>query len=186
MEGIDFRRLKGMLVARGIKAEEFAGKVGMSVSTLRQVMGGSALTTSDRVAAICAALECSVNDVVEFTGYEVAERYGRRMREYYPAVYNEVSYEPLRHLFKGNYKENWKRKLNGLFDSVESTASDRQLEECRKGIAAMKGVTGGLTRRGLSGNIRHRLREDEGVNMRVIYNICRVLKCTPDYVMEYK
>ena len=186
MDGIDFRRLKGLMVARGIKVEELAGKVGIGASTLRQVMGGTALTTTDKVALICAELECSVDDVVEFTGYEVAERYKAKRREFYPAAYREVSYEPLRHLFKGNYGDDWKRKLNGLFDSVESTASDRQLEECRKGIAAMKGVTGGLTRKGLSGNIRHRLREDEGVNMRVIYNICRVLKCTPDYVMEYK
>ena len=186
MDGIDFRRLKGMLVMKGIRAEDFAEKVGMSISTLRQIMGGGSLTTSDRVARMCAELECSVDDVVEFSGYEVAGRYMKRRREYYPAVYNQVSYEPLRQLFREAYKEEWKRKLGELFDSVESTASDRQLEECRKGIKAMKGVTGSLTRKGLSGSVRHRLREDEGVNMRVIYNICRVLKCTPDYVMEYK
>lgn len=154
---VDFSGLKVRLAERGMSLRELADASGVGYSTLQQLAYGMNLTGSDRVARLCAALECSAADVMEFKGVDVSERYSRGWRKYYPAVYNGISYEPLRSLFRENYKGEWKRKLTGLYEKAEVP---RQM--------------------------RARFRDDEGVPLKYIYNICRVLKCTPDYVMEYK
>lgn len=157
MEEISFARLKGMLADKGKSMKSLSEETGIGYSTVQQLVAGNRGTGTDTVAKVCAALRCSARDVMEFRGIDVADRYMRSWREYYPPVYGGVSYEPLRQLFRATYKEGWRKRLAGLYEKA-----------------------------GIPVAVRTKINSDEGVSVRFVYEICRVLRCTPDYVMEYK
>ena len=156
-EEVKFNGLKARLAERGMSLRELADVSGVGYSTLQQLVYGMNLTGSDRVARLCAVLECSASDVMEFKGVEVSEKYEEGWRKYYPAVYGGVRYEPLRYLFRKNYGDEWKKKLSVMYEKAE----------------VPKGM-------------RARIGADEGIPLKYVGNICRVLRCTPGYVMEYK
>lgn len=157
MEEISYARLKGMLAERGKSLKSLAEETGAGYSTIQQLIYGSRGTGTDTVARICGVLRCSARDVVEFRGIDVADRYMRPWREYYPPVYGGVSYEPLRKVLRDACGDDWRKKLAELYEKA-----------------------------GIPVAIRTKINYDEGVSVRFVYDICRVLKCTPDYVMEYK
>lgn len=195
---IDFSKLKGYLKVRGIKLKELAERAGMGYSTLLHMTYGYTVNSTGTVAKLCGILRCSVNDIVEFTDIEVAERYKVHRTGYYPPVYDGVTYEPLRHLFKEVYGDSWKSKLSEMFDKVKQlsrTVSEetekRTLEKMMEANRIRAGgefrSTGhGVMRPGLTADIRAKIRDDESVSFMYVYNICKVLHCTPDYVMDYK
>lgn len=194
---IDFSRMRGVISDRKIRMTELASITGIGYSSLQQLVYNMRLPSSEPLARICGVLECSVNDVMEFSGYEVDERYKVHRTGYYPPVYNEVTYEPLRQLFRREYGGGWKKKLAELFDNVEPMEKTESEEDRRNRIkkahetlrrkgVEFKGGCGQRCRPGLTTAIRAKLNDDENVSLIFIYNICKVLRCTPDYVMDYK
>ena len=163
-EVVDFSRLKARLAERNLTVEEFAEKAFRSKWTLKYILGGRTMADTGMLAHICAVLQCSVNDIVEFRGFEVDERYSTHRTAYYPAVYDEVSYEPLRHLFKTVYRKEPGTKGPGPKQQMERLFRKAEIP------AVMQA----------------RIRSDSYVPMKYLYRICSILRCTPDYVMEYK
>lgn len=161
---VDFSRLKGKIAERNMTVEEFAEKAGCSKWTIGNILTKRTMPHTKTLARICAELQCSVNDIVELRGFEVDERYGTHRTAYYPAVYNDVSYEPLRHLFKTVFR----RKPN-----VKGPGSRQQLERLFRTAE-------------IPARMQARIRNDDDIPFKYVYSICKVLRCTPDYVMEYK
>jgi DNA-binding Xre family transcriptional regulator len=195
---IDFSKLKGYPKVRGIKLKELAERAGMGYSTLLQVTYGYNVPSTGTVAKLCGILRCSVNDIVEFTDIEVAERYKVHRTGYYPPVYDGVTYEPLRHLFKEVYGDSWKSKLSEMFDRVSPLTRNVSEENVKKKVEKMteanliraggefRGGRHSAARPGLTADMRAKIRDDESVSFMYVYKICKVLHCTPDYVMDYK
>jgi len=161
---VDFSRLKARMAERNLTVEEFAGKMRCSKWVLKSILSTRTMADTGMLARICALLQCSVNDIVEFRGFEVDKRYSTHRTAYYPAVYDEVSYEPLRHLFKTVYRREPGTKGPGPKQQMERLFRKAEIP------AVMQA----------------RIRSDSYVPMKYLYRICSILRCTPDYVMEYK
>ena len=161
---VDFSRLKGKIAERNLTVEGFAEKAGISRWGLKFILNGRTMPHTKTLAHICAELQCSVNDIVELRGFEVDGRYGTHRTAYYPAVYGDVSYEPLRHLFKTVFR----RKPN-----VKGPGSKQQLERLFRTAE-------------IPARMQARIRNDDDIPFKYVYSMCRILRCTPDYIMEYK
>lgn len=182
-------RLEGSMTVSSHR--EFAEKIGIAASTLSNIIRGTQGVQTDVIARMAAYFNCSVCKLFRFEGIDIKPRYEKPFFIRYEATSGKVTYEPLRLLFFTNYgQDKWKSKLSQFYDKVEPVID---LSEERKAqiLAALgkekKVVTGEeKQQRGLSSSIRTKIRRNERVNLKVIYNICKVLGCTPDYVMSYQ
>lgn len=200
-ELIDFTPLKVLLTKKGIKRQDLADMVGVGVYVIDNYTGGRALPDTEKLAKICAILQCSVNEVVEFTGYEVKERYKGHWDKYVEPRWNGLTYEPLRRLFKGSYGNDWKKKLTEFYDIIprpERTEKEAGREKIMREakLASIqelkdKGEYKGLScnyksyGKGLVREYRLSISNDEPIPLPRLYDICKALHCTPDWVMTY-
>ena len=60
-----YKKLFKLLIDRGIKKKELAEKAGISIATITKMGKDGAVVSSDVLVKICAALECSMDDIVE-------------------------------------------------------------------------------------------------------------------------
>lgn len=125
---------------------------------------------TDTVAKISALLKVHPSEFVSFEGVKENEVYfGKERRESLPKESKgELTYKPL-WCFMSEYQRGHKGKTaNDLFDRIETgrKTSDKY--------------------KGLSEEIRTKLRNDRPLNMSVIYEICKFLGCSIDFVMGYK
>ena len=132
-------------------------------------------------------LQCSANDIMELRGFEVRDRYKEHRTDYYEPVYGTLTYEPLRRLFRGNYGKDWERKLSEMFDNVPvDNITESRLAASREAIKRMNPKAENHTEeKGLRIRGRRHIKNDEPVSLAVLWEICSVLHCTPDYVIDY-
>lgn len=199
---IDFRPLKGILAGRGITQEYFAEQLGIKPPVLSNYISGRALPTTKQLASMCALLQCSADSLVKFTGYEVKECYKIIWDGYGKPRWNDLSYEPLRRLFMKVYGEKWKDKLREFYDTIPrpelSEAQLKNKENRTKGVleyqqkrkekGEYKGISAGHKDKwgvGLSVNYRSAIAVDKPIPLPRLYDICKALHCTPDWVMTY-
>lgn len=187
---VSFDRLGELLRRRRIRVKDFIAGADIPRSTYLGMQSGSGLPRTDKVVRMCAFLRCSVNDILEFKGIEVSDRYSRHRSEPKEPVYGMLTYEPLRALFRASYGDGWKKKLNELYDKVPKPYDDRRYEASRRSVRIMNPKVGDVTGHwvgdsGLGATTRGRINNDKPVTLDVIYRMCLVLHCTPDYIMDY-
>ena len=60
-----YKRLFKLLIDREMKCKDLAQKAGISQATLAKMKKDGATVSSDVLVKICAALECTMDDIVE-------------------------------------------------------------------------------------------------------------------------
>lgn len=205
-ENISFRRLKANIKARGLSGKEVAEKCGMLPNSFSMICRGERMPKTDVVAKICSVLQCYPSEIISFDDIkERADYFTDDKREPLPKDFTgELTYKPL-WVFLADYlaevnrdKEKGLRKTeNDLFNQIEPP---RRLAGYKipEGIAQKaftarfgEGYKSERTKRtdyskGLPGPTRVKLRNDRPLNLSVIYEICKKLGCTIDFVMSYK
>lgn len=169
MDEISFDRLKYALMGKGNKSE-IADRCGLKGTYLSGIYNGRIMPLSSTLAKVCSVLEVYPSEICRFTGYEIKGGYftDDKRQKLPEQSKGEVTYKPL-WIFLSEYLENHKDKTaNDLFDRIET---GRKTSEKYKG---------------LSEEIRTKLRNDRPLNMSVIYEICKFLGCSIDFVMGYK
>ena len=169
MKDISFSKMKYAVMMNG-SVKGVAERCGVSGTYLSGIYSGRIMPLSSTLAKVCSVLRVYPSEVCEFTGYEVKAGYFTDDKRQRLPERNEgeVTYKPL-WMFLSEYLENHKGKTaNDLFDRIETgrKTSDKY--------------------KGLSEEIRTKLRNDRPLNMSVIYEICKFLGCSIDFVMGYK
>ena len=60
-----YKKLFKLLIDRNMKKKELAEKAGISVATVTKLSKDGAVVSSDVLVKICAALDCTVDDIME-------------------------------------------------------------------------------------------------------------------------
>lgn len=186
LEMVSFDRLREMLRARGIVQEKFSEEIGIPFRTVRMITCGYHLPDTELLAKMCMRLQCSANDIMELRGFEVRDRYKTHRTDFYPPVYGKLTYEPLRNLFKNNYGKDWEKKLSEMYDNVPVELTEKEKKAYSENMRRMNPKAVNPTEeKGLRIRGRRHIKNDEPVRMSVLWGICSVLHCTPDYVIDY-
>lgn len=208
MDNISFRRLKTVIKAKGLTLLEVAERCGMKATALSRICTDRAHPKTDTLARMCSALKVYPSEIVSFGGIEVKEQYFTNdRREPLPEKDGGlVTYKPLwfflaDYLAEYNSSHDDKKKENDLFDQIDPP---RRLKgytgwnlnianEGKKFVTAKYGEEYKSKRprpyertKGLPLVTRVKLRNDRPLNLSVIYEICKKLGCTIDFVMSYK
>lgn len=197
---ISFRRLKEVLNENRIKNYELANAVGCETTQISGIINGVAFPKTDLLAAICRALSVPASEICTFTGYDIKPYFKDMRVPYVPAkdAEGKVTYRPLRRFLEEYLREHEEKTADDLFDKIEPSrrrngqfnrASIKKALEAR-GITEDYEVKRERARRdytkGLPFLTRTKLRQDRPLNIRNIYDICRFLGCSIDFVMSYK
>lgn len=67
-----YKKLFKLLIDRNIKKKELAEKAGISIATITKMGKDGAVVSSDILVKICAALECTMNDIIDIISKEAA------------------------------------------------------------------------------------------------------------------
>lgn len=200
---IDFSVLKDYFKDNGIKMSFVAEKIGIASSRLTTIVRNVAYPTTDTLARICSVLRLPASRVVRFNGIEINDYFLDKQPPYTPPETADgvVTYKPL-WLFLEEYLSEHKGKTaDDLFDKIEPDRRKNNVycgftkEVIQKALEA-RGITEGYevkekrNRRdysvGLPYVTRTKLRQDRPLNIRNIYDICKYLGCSIDFVMSYK
>lgn len=196
-ELFDYRKIEVTAREKKVFLKDVADKAGISKGGLSNIIAGKSFPTLETVLNICAAMKCSVSDVVDFKGYAVRDFYKDKsaFTEHEPdndSTYR-TSFEPLRNLFKMNYGDQWEQKLRVFFEVVpriETSPADKARVErmmlAKFGPELVNSISYQTGKKGITGNTRNDILNDRPVNIRIVYNICKVLCCPPEFVVTYK
>ncbi len=197
---ISFKRLKEVLNENRIKNYELAKAVGCETTQISGIINGTAFPKTDMIAAICRALSVPASEICTFTGYDIKPYFKDMRVPYVPAkdAEGKVTYRPLRRFLEEYLREHEEKTANDLFDKIEPSRR-------RNGQFNGNGIKKALEARGITEDYevkrervrrdytkglpfltRTKLRQDRPLNIRNIYDICRFLGCSIDFVMSYK
>jgi transcriptional regulator with XRE-family HTH domain len=207
-ENISFRRLKTVIKTKGLTLAELAEKCDNPASGISSICTGKRIPKTDLLAKMCSVLKVYPSEIVSFDGVNVNEKYFTNdKREPLPESFDGVlTYKPL-WVFLTEYLDNVNKErqdgeplktVNDLFNQIEPPRKVNGVNELdysylEKARAARfgEGYKAGEYRRtdyskGLPAPTRTKLRNDRPLNLSVIYEICKKLGCTVDFVMSYK
>ena len=206
-ENISLRKLKVVIKSKGMTLAEMAKRCGEKPAGISMLCTGRRIPKTDLLAKICSILEVYPSEIVTFDGIKVNEIFFTDdKREPLPKEFKgELTYKPL-WLFLVDYLSSINK--NKASDAKDKTANDlfNQIEPPRR-LAGYK-ITEGISEKavaarfgegykservvrtdyskGLHAATRVKLRNDRPLNLSVIYEICKKLGCTIDFVMSYK
>lgn len=204
---ISFRRLKAVIKSKGLSLAEVAEKCGKKATEISNICNDRRVPKTDFLAKICSVLQVYPSEVVSFDGITLNEKYfSSDKRELLPNDFiGDVTYKPLWFFladYLASYNENLPKEKHksakDLFDGIEpprrlnGQTSERK-DIIKKAVAAKYGE-GYVSERknrtdyskGLPAITRTKLRNDRPINLQLIYEICKKLGCTIDFVMSYK
>ena len=209
-ENISFRRLGVMIKSKGYSVKEMAGLCELVPTQLSSIINGRVQPLTDVVAKLCYQLKCYPSEIVSFDGIVINEKYFTDdKREKLPVESSGLlTYSPfwfflkeyLEEVNKGKDKKDQKDH-NDLFNLIEpprrKELSDEQKEQikeaAKKSLEARYGKDHQSKRaartdysKGLPLATRSKLRNDKPLNLSVIYEICKFLGCSIDFVIGYK
>lgn len=208
MENISFRHLKTVIRIKGITVKEVAERCGILATNLSKICNDGSTPKTDLLAKICSVLEVYPSEIVSFEGIKVNEKFeeGFWKREPLPEKHNgELTYKPL-WIFLEDYiadynkdkENNEKKDIKYFFDRIEPPRRLKGIEIADKYmgkkyaeekfgkdyVSPRKNKTD--YSKGLPAATRTKLRNDRPLNLELIYQICKKLGCTIDYVLSYK
>ena len=199
-ENISFKKLNVMIKTSGYSVAEFAEKCGLKPTEISTICNSRRTPRTDLVAKMCSIFECYPSDIVTFKGITVNNTYFSDDKRYALPYRNsgELTYRPL-FLFLADYLEEHKDKTEkDFFDQIEPPRrikgqSLHTSANIKKAIAARYGEGYESPRhnrtdysKGLNAVTRAKLRNDRPMNLSIIYEICKFLGCTVDFVLGYK
>jgi len=204
-ENISFRRLKAVIQSKGLSIADVAQAVEMAPTAVSAICCDRRQPKTDLVAKLCSVLKVYPSEIVVFEGINVNEEYFTdEKKEKLPEENNgEVTYKPL-FFFLADYLADWNKSHReqktekDLFDQIEPPRRVAGIEPVSKDIlvkAREKKFGEGYVAKdyrksdyskGLPAVTRTKLRSDKPLNLSVIYEICKKLGCTIDFVMSYK
>jgi DNA-binding Xre family transcriptional regulator len=199
-ENINFKHLKTLLKSNDIGVTEIAGKVGTTQQGVSAIINGNRQPKTDLIAKLCFVLQCYPSEIVSFEGYDVNREYFKDEDRYKlpSAAKGELTYMPLWYFLDDYLEEHKGKTANDLFDQIEPprrlNGTSKLSEEYWKKAVAVKYGEGYKSERknrtdyskGLPAATRVKLRNDRPLNLSVIYEICKKLGCTIDWVLSYK
>ena len=180
-QGISFQPLAAIVLDLGI--DSVSRMTGVSKITIQGITGQDScrkiVPKLETVARICMGLGCAPGDVVTFLGYEVLGRY--KIPEPREPLRGEVSYAPLRGLMYDEYGRDWKKGLDRLLSFMEPRTAPKHGEKGRFKIENEESYKSNWRTR-----LRHKLIKDKNINLVELYDLCRVLNCQIDNVIEVR
>lgn len=199
---ISFSRIKETLQERRKTVAWLGGQLGLLPARVSQIISGAQTPKTDLVARIAGTLKVHVSDICSFSGIEAADYFKDRELMYSPPsdAGTELTYRPLRRFLEVYLKEHGGKTADDLFDRIEpyrrrmGYRHGLTREAVVKSLAArgleLSGYSETHPRRkydkGLPYATRTKLRQDRPLNIRTIYDICKFLGCSVDFVMSYK
>ena len=200
---IDFSVLKDYFKDNGIKMSFVAEKIGIASSRLTTIVRNVAYPTTDTLARICSILRLPASRIVRFNGIEINDYFFDKTPPYNPPETADgvVTYKPLWLFLEEYLAEHKDKTADDLFDKIEPARRKNNVycgftEEVIQKALEARGITEGYevkekrNRRDYSSGLpyatRTKLRQDRPLNIRNIYDICKYLGCSIDFVMSYK
>ena len=198
---IDFHKLKECIISKRTTSKYVAEDTGMDKRRISQFINGFTIPMSDNVAKVCWALKVPVSELVDFKGIKLNPYFDTM-----PYVYDvpkdavgEVTYKPLWNFLKIYLKDHEGKTANDLFDKIEPYRRRiglTNLTRAREASCKARGIDENFVARvkrqkdyyktGLTEETRTKLHNDRPLSMRTIYDICKFLGCSVDFVMSYK
>lgn len=203
---ISFRKLKTVIKTKGMTIASFAEKCEIPYTGISNICADRRVPKTDLLAKICSVLQVYPSEIVSFDGITVNEKYFTdEKREPLPKEFvGAVTYKPL-WFFLADYLAEYnkgkepseKKTENDFFDSIEPPrrlAGYKVTEGLgKKGVAARFGEGYESERKnrtdyskGLPAVTRVKLRNDRPLNLSLVYEVCKKLGCTIDFVVGYK
>jgi len=205
---IDFSKLKDYLNENGLKISWLAQKVGQDQTRISQIIRNVNHPKTDLVARICSVLKVPPSAIVSFKLDENEKK--KAWFDDRPAPFivpenptGELTYEPLWQLvslYLGyiNEKKNASYCVSDIFDRIEPYRRRAGLtysfnkETLQKSLEA-RGLENSKPKRkrkyvakGLTPEMRTKLKNDRPLNIRAVYDICNFFGCSIDWVMSYR
>ena len=204
-EVIDFSKLKECIIEKRTTSSYVAEDAGLLIGQISQIIKGSTIPLSGTVAKLCMVLNVPASKIVEFKGIEPNEMqkkwFSKHSVNYKPAedAVGEVTYAPLWELTEGFLEEVNKDKTEGLktvndiLDTIEPYRRRNGVENGVKKALEARGIYENYqakkrkrVEKGLPESTRVKLRNDRSLSLRTIYDICKKLGCSIDWVLSYK
>lgn len=205
---ISFKHLKTVIKTKGLSLAEIADKCGKKPTDISNIATNRRIPKTDLLAKICSVLGVYPSEITEFEGIKVNEKFFTKdKRQPLPDIFEgAVTYKPM-WMFLDDYIADWNRShaeddqrtVKNLFDSIEPPRrvngivrpDESAIQKARDARFGEGYKAEGKYRRtdysrGLPAETRTKLRNDRPLNLSVIYEVCKKLGCTIDFVMSYK
>lgn len=207
-ELIDFSKIKVCIVEKKTTVKYLAEGCGLAASQLSQIIRNVSTPLTDVVARIAFTLGVPVSEIVDLKEIESngkqKEWFSKHEMKYKVPedAKGELTYAPLWELIEGFLADVNREKKDGeklftaddIFNGIvpprkKTGAKDTGVIEAWKArgyddIEELK--TRKRTTVGLSALNRTKLKNDRSMSMRTIYEICKKLGCSVDWVLSYK
>lgn len=188
---IDYSKLRQLCESYGISMKDAASRCDITYAQFRSLAVYNHNPTTDVIAKICYGFEIrpSVFVKFDFEYPRIAKLYGSGKCKK-PC---RVTYQPLKELFIDNLLKgkhpNDEDELYVLLGNYSPIDKDTQQKviHCALNARNIDYNSENLKKRdGLSTMLRTSIKNDKPVNMRLIYDICKVLECNIDNILYYK
>ena len=208
-EVIDFTQLKKTLDERGMKSKFVADKLGIIPTNFSKFCRNAKFPLTDVIAQIAWTLKVPVSKIVSFTltcDEKKKKWFEGKYLPYLPPdnAQGVLTYQPLwnfmdmylDYLYQTTGKE---KTANDVFDLIEpyrrrnhiKSGTDQDISKLSVEKRFGENYEAKTKKRkyvakGLTPEVRTKLRNDRPLNIRTIYDICNFLGCPVDWVVSYK
>lgn len=175
---ISLAGLKKYISISTMTVKEIAEKAGIEINLLKSLINGVTFTRTDNLAKLAYALNCDIDDILEFKG--IIYKPGMQKYSKSPSlnIKCELSYQPLYEMFYDIYGVQYKKKLDEIFPKLRPVFQHKVQEERTIANKADDSQNGKAC--------RLKIENEKPLTLPVVYEICRQLKCTPGCVFGYK
>lgn len=201
---IDCSRVKTKAAEKRMILKYVCEDSGIRQVLLSQITTNKTIPMSENIAKLCFALKVKPSEIVEFKDIKPnkvqEEWFENHTLNYEPGTdaKGELTYAPFwelleRFLESVNEGQEVKKNIGDILDTIkpacERNASTAGVEAALKARGITKSYEPKKRKRvekGLSQDVRTKLKNDRPVSLRTIYDICKKLGCSIDWVLSYK
>ena len=190
-------------MSRGIKNYQLAEMCGFEKTEISNLCTGRRRPMTDFIAKVCAALKVYPSEIVSFEDIETGSYFLTCQREPLPKEFSgELTYRPFwimltRYLDAYNRVNGTKLTHNDIFNKIDPPRRKKGAVPSEEVINKLKTSKYGEDykskrknrtdySKGLPAVTRVKLRNDRPLNLEVIYEICKYIGCSIDFIMGYK
>ena len=175
---ISLEGLKKYVSISTMTKKEIAEKAGIETSMLISLINGITFTRTDNIAKLAYALNCDIDDILEFKGIDCKPELQKYSKSPSLNIKCELSYQPLYEMFYDIYGVQYKKKLDEIFPKLRPVFQHKVQEERTIANKADDSQNGKAC--------RLKIENEKPLTLPVVYEICRQLKCTPGCIFGYK